>query len=320
MNPLADNRLRQLLCSLETLATKPATVLCAVLAVNSLTLPYAGLVHDARLYAAQVSVQVAPETFEHDLYLLHGSQDRFTLFSLVIYPVVALLGLPVAFLVLYLASKALFFWGAQRLIQALVKRPVRHPAVSPVPFHEPCYRLGKRGLSSQRIVLDAAHRFLRFVFLALERMLRDPVPAGWLWQAALLLAGAFLLHPLMAMSGGLTLVLWSLSRWLRWHTAWLAGVLMLAAAVILVYEPLGTRLFGHMDEEWRAITLQQSFYFNLYLWRPKIGCASRRRLSFCLLACAGAPVIRHRCCWRSWLPLSSERSAPSSRFRLITCC
>ncbi|MFX7949498.1 hypothetical protein ABTK52_19180, partial [Acinetobacter baumannii] len=48
--------------------------------------PYQGIVHDARLYGLQVLARVSPGAFHADLFLAYGSQDSFSIFSLIVRP------------------------------------------------------------------------------------------------------------------------------------------------------------------------------------------------------------------------------------------
>lgn len=55
--------------------------------------PYAGLVHDAKLYALQTLATVRPEIFAGDLFLKYGSQDSFTVFPRIYAPIATALGI-----------------------------------------------------------------------------------------------------------------------------------------------------------------------------------------------------------------------------------
>src|SRR5688500_3578418 len=59
---------------LDRLADAPGAVLCLMLALNALLVPYIGLDHDARLYAIQAVERVQPGRYADDLYLRFGSQ------------------------------------------------------------------------------------------------------------------------------------------------------------------------------------------------------------------------------------------------------
>ena len=51
------------------LAERPLVLLCVALALNALTQPYAGLTHDARLYAVQVAERLNPGSYAADRFL-----------------------------------------------------------------------------------------------------------------------------------------------------------------------------------------------------------------------------------------------------------
>ena len=68
--------------------------------------PYQGFFHDANLYALQALAQLDPDALSHDVFLSHGSQDRFTLFSPLYAGVITLLGLDRAAALLTLLSQA----------------------------------------------------------------------------------------------------------------------------------------------------------------------------------------------------------------------
>src|SRR6478609_6063643 len=106
--------------ALESLAGRPAVLVCVLLCVNALVHPYLGLFHDARLYAAQITERLTPGSLSLDLYLRYGSQDDYSIFSALLLPLVKLVGLEPAFFVAYLLSKALFFLALTRLVLKLL--------------------------------------------------------------------------------------------------------------------------------------------------------------------------------------------------------
>src|SRR5438105_2131527 len=87
-------------------ANAPGGLSAAMLALNALFLPYRGLYHDAVLYGLQVLNRAEGGRFGGDLFLRYGSQDNYSIFSWVAAPLAAALGVPAAFLLLYLAAKA----------------------------------------------------------------------------------------------------------------------------------------------------------------------------------------------------------------------
>ena len=140
MSDLVSGWSQRVLALLERLAARPVTLACVLLAANAVAQPYTGLNHDARLYAAQVTERVHPDSFTNDLYLRYGSQDRYSVFTRVVAPLVAMIGLPAGFFLGYLASKAFFFWGALRLVGVLVRNravtalSLLYVTLIPVPF------------------------------------------------------------------------------------------------------------------------------------------------------------------------------------------
>ncbi|MEI6070133.1 MAG: hypothetical protein WCP96_22615, partial [Methylococcaceae bacterium] len=55
--------------------------------------PYSGLYHDARLYAVQGLYHLYPHIFENDLFFQYGSQDQYSIFSLLYAQTITLFGL-----------------------------------------------------------------------------------------------------------------------------------------------------------------------------------------------------------------------------------
>jgi hypothetical protein len=264
--PSASQRLARLperaLAALDRLADSPGALVCVLLAANALALPYAGFSHDARLYASQVVERVHPGTFGSDLYLRYGSQDKYSVFTLLVAPLVSALGLAPTFFLVYLASKALYFYGAVRLVRALVPEGravvlgLLYNAVIPMPFGgNEIFHLNESFLTP-RIAASG------LVFLGLERML-----AGRLLRALAALAAALVLHPLMAFVGFLVLALWwALTRLSRRQLVAAVVAACALAAVVVGCEPLGRKVFGHIDDAWRDVIFEVCFFIRPQEW------------------------------------------------------
>jgi hypothetical protein len=248
--------------ALESLTARPLVLVSALLLACALVHPYRGLFHDARLYAAQVTERVSPGSLSDDLFLRYGSQDRYTIFTPLVAPLVRQIGLEPAFFVVYLLSKALFFWALVRLVLVLIPDRLAallaliYLAMAPLPFGgNEVFHLNEAFLTP-RIAASA------LVLIALERALaRRP------GQAAGLLALALLLHPLMAFGGALVIGLWWMFAWLSWR--WLTGLAdgtILAGCAVAFYEPLGLLLFGYMAPEWRQVERHLCFFTNPAWW------------------------------------------------------
>jgi hypothetical protein len=275
---------------LGRLADSPLSLLAVLLLANALVRPYGGFAHDARLYAVQVAERLQPGSYGEDLFLRYGSQDSYSAFTRLLAPLVSLLGLGPAFFLVYLASKALFFWGVLRLTLALVPdRPAAvlallFVAVAPLPLG------GNEIFHLNESFLTPRIAACGLVLLGLERML-----AGRPRVALLGLAGGMLLHPLMAVGGLFVFLAWWLAQRLTpRQLAVLAAVLGVLAAAALAYRPLGTRLFGSMDDEWRDIHLEICFYIDPAWWAAR----DWARLGAELLVCGAAAFTYARPCRR----------------------
>ncbi len=192
---------------LHDLASRPGSLFCLLLAANAVALPYRNFVHDANLYGVQVLNRVYPGHFAGDLYFQYGSQDKYSVFSLAAAPLVAQLGLPSAFFILYLASNALLLFALQRFVRALVKDSLVSTlallfvAVTEVPFGGLGIFHVNEPFLTPRIAVNA------LVLLGLERLL-----AGRTLQASSLVLLALPLHPLMAFPGVLIVAGWLILR------------------------------------------------------------------------------------------------------------
>src|SRR5436190_20004336 len=82
---------------LRQLVERPLVLLAVLLAANALSRPYGNIEHDTRLYSVQVLNQVEAGIYNDDLFFRYGSQDRFSIFSKLMAPLVKVLGLEPAF-------------------------------------------------------------------------------------------------------------------------------------------------------------------------------------------------------------------------------
>ena len=247
---------------LTNLGADTGTLLLLMIAINAVIHPYLGFDHDARLYAAQTLERVRPGLLSGDLFLQFGSQDRYSVFSLLLTPLAALLGLVPAFFVAYLVSKALLFWGSVRLMTALIRDRgavalgALFLAMVPAPFGGNNIFCVNESFLTPRLAASG------LTLLAMERLL-----AGRPVWSLVLLVGAFVLHPVMALGGVLVWALFLASR--RLSPAVLGGLIIVAGVtgtVAVVWRPLGFRLFGRIDEEWRDIVLRTCFFIRPAVW------------------------------------------------------
>ncbi len=237
---------------------RPLLLLALLLAANAVARPYANIDHDARLYSVQVLNHAENGAYQDDLFFRYGSQDQFSLFSLLLAPVVKVIGLEWTFFLVYLAGTILFIAALSRLVRRLVEdrllallallylviAPLQYGGLSTFHVHEQ--------FLTPRLLAEG------LVLLGLDQLLQ----ARYL-PSLLLMVGAGLLHPLMAVGGFLTWGGVLLVEKLGWRRAALiAGCLTLAGAVVLAIPPVARRLLGSMDDTWRdSIRCASAFNF-----------------------------------------------------------
>ncbi len=206
---------------------------------------YGGLVNDATLYALGALARLHPQSLGHDIFLGAGTQDHYTVFS----PLAALLirwvGTSRAAAWITLAAQLAYFgsgtWLARRLMP---------PALAFLAF-------------ALLVTLPDGYG-AHHIFTASERVMTARMPANALVLAALAawlsrryvisgvcLAAAALLHPLMAVAGGVLLLMLAVGARRPWLTLGLG-----AGALILLWAwswwiPLGP--ISQVDDLWSGV-------------------------------------------------------------------
>ncbi len=238
-----------------------ATIL---LALRSVLWPYRGFVHDARLYAFQAFNQSLGGAFAQDLFFAFGSQDEYSVFSLLISPMVSLFGIKAAFWMVYMLSSAILVYAEVVLVRRLI----------------PDRNLANLGLIALAVV-DVPYGGWG-IFLVHESFLTARLPAQglallglhasierrWLKAALFTLAG-LAVHPLMAVSSFAVLLIAFARHQLR--NRMLVGCTLLAlfatATLVLLRVHWMHALPGVMDESWFAAVREVSWHCFLSKWR-----------------------------------------------------
>lgn len=236
-----------LLSVTQRLIKSPGLLLLSMLLAGAIFRPYAGIVHDARLYAVQVLDHLHPEVYSNDLFLKYGSQDKYSLFSQISGPMAAWIGVPTAFFLLYLGGNALWLLALTKFNPALLRQRLAavaaliYMAVNPLPFG------GWKTFHVNENFLTPRIWAVALVVLALERLLANRHIAS---LACVVLS--MLLHPIMGFSGFCIWVAYEVMS--RMKPVYFAGGVLAVLVVttsVLSFEPLGTAVFGHMDAQWR---------------------------------------------------------------------
>lgn len=219
-----------------------------VLASWLLARPYVGLRHDGILYLGQALLHMQPEVMSRDLFFVHGSQDRFTIFSrllALLYSVADLGQLQV--LILALCHAALVF-AVYRMLAPLQDELARWLGLMALAVFAHTY--------AGNGIFAFAERFVT------ARTLAEPLAAGALFALAFgrrtlalsLGLAAFVVHPLVGVSAlaiGWCFLCLIDRRWL----AALALVALPAVAAWLDMAPFNGLLQRYDDVWWSAVML-----------------------------------------------------------------
>lgn len=221
---------------------------------------YSGIVHDARLYAFQALARLYPADLAGDIFLRFGSQERYSLFSLLYAPLTDMLGVPGAALAVALVSLLALFATTWALLV-----PWRGAAAATA---------GTLAVATWPVGYGA-----EWVFWVAEPFATPrPLAAGIaLFSLAMVVRGrsvsalavlgvALLIHPLMALPA-LAVGILVLFRPARAAVfASMLCVTLLAGAWAGV--PVLEQLVHPMDAEWRAVVLQRSPFLSPLHWSP----------------------------------------------------
>jgi len=216
---------------------------------------YAGITHDATLYAAQGLRRLDPGSFGQDLFFVHGAQDDYTVFPRLYAPLIDLLGTGTAAMSVTIAGQFAFFAAAAALVFRVTSGMARWWSLALLATVSGYYG----GVGVFRI----AEAF------ATARTLAEPLVVAALActlasrhrAAIVLLAAAAVLHPLVAAPATATLVLWHAveSRQLRWMMPVLAGSVLAVVA-------LSPGFMQRFDPPWLAAVLDRSPHLFVSQW------------------------------------------------------
>ena len=262
LGSVARRHIERIAEALDWLGRSPACLVTFLLAINAGANSYVGIVHDAALYSLQGLNRAMDGAFAGDVFLKYGSQDRFSVYSTVTAPLVAALGVQPTFFILYLASTALLLYAALRLLRCVIHdRAVAiagavFVAVAPMPYGGLGVFHVAEAFFTPRLPASA------LTLLALEQLLRQ----RYAW-ALLPLAGAVLLHPIMAFPGLLVsagqLVLTRLRPW----QAIVLGVVGALGVLVAVVHPSAAGMAPSLDAAWREVIRRAAPYNFPDEWR-----------------------------------------------------
>lgn len=220
--------------------------------------PYMGLWHDARLYALEALSRLHPGVFDRDLFLMYGSQGKFTIFPNIFAALIKLLGLDDAAFALTLTGKLLWFGSLLLLARHLISWPLglfSFVLVLAYPSFYDSHKVFSYGESfaTPRIYAEA------FTFLALALWMKGSHVAAWF---LILLSGLF--HPLMAAPGAALLAYMTVAKFRRTWVVWvtLGLFVVFAFALLAAFPNFGNSISSAYDPVWfEAIVLRNPYVF-----------------------------------------------------------
>ena len=258
-------------------------------AVWALLRPYAGIVHDSRIYIGRALADLSPQTIGLEYAFLHDGQSRFSLFPRLIDGLVAALGPGLAAELISAAGLALWVSAAAYLLSRFLRGPSLWAALACLAAFPARY--GGYDVFSWAEPFATPRIFAEAASLVALGLLLD----GRRLAAAALLAIAIALHPLVALpiaAAAVVLLGFADRRW--WLLFPAAGLAALGAA--LAGAPVADRLLQPIDPQWLAVLQHRSPFLFPRNWAPA---------NWALLVCQAATLIL------------TYRGAPSGLRRLI---
>jgi len=233
-----------------------------------------GIWHDARLYTLQALAHLKPDLLGNDIFLRFGSQDNYTLFSPLYAAVISVLGVEPAAALLTFVFHLAFFCAAWLLARRILPTNLVLLAVGLL-VALPSYYGGDRVFSYCEDFLTPR--------LPAEALVLGGLAAAiaqrYRW-AAVCMAGAALLHPLIA-AAGIALLLCQLIALPRPRLALGLGTAFAGAMVVLTLcTPMGAWI--RFDSEWLPLVLDRGSYLFLSNW--SLGDWGRASVSLATLA------------------------------------
>lgn len=223
------------------------------------TRAYVGIMHDTPYYALLALARLSPQSLGTDVFLAHGSQDQFSLFSPLLAAAIGQFGLEPALLYLTLACNVAALLAASAVAAALLPSPQRWLAVGLLVAVPSLY-----GASS---VFSYLEPFLTARILAEACVLAGiaAIMRGFRWTGAGLLAAALAAHPIIALPGLLFVALLAAGTTTRQAALLAAGAIGLAAACALaLLAPIGP--LARLEGDWFDLMHTRSPLLFLSEW------------------------------------------------------
>ena len=224
------------------------------------THPYHGIRHDSLLYAVQSLSRLYPEAYKNDIFILHGFQDNYTIFSRLYSFAISWLGLNKATTVFMLVGHALWlsasFYIARILLNGksfwiflllLFTLPGNYGYEGILSYGEP--------FLTPRIFAEAL-TILSIVFFIKKR----------LFLSVIFLIVALFIHPLMAGCGLIFLLIYSQQFKLR--SILIQSLIIISTLFVLAKAGIGPfgNLLQVMDDQWYQLVKLRNSHVLIGMW------------------------------------------------------
>ena len=233
------------LTKLAALRVPPFAAALLIAALWMLARPYRGVRHDAVLYVGQTLSRLMPDTIGQDLFLVYGSQDRYSVFSRIMAPLAQVLGVANSQTVVLFICQIAFVAGCWLLMADVPSRFVRWCAMLALVAVSHTYG-GDGRVSFAEPFLTARVVAEPLLLFALALLLRGRTAA-----AASIALVAAAVHPLITLpvlaTGWIYLCLRD-ARWL-WGIAVVAAAAAMGALGVAPFDALWRRY----DPDWLAV-------------------------------------------------------------------
>jgi len=232
-----------------------AALACALAALWLFGRRYAGITHDATLYAVQALRRIDAASYAQDLFFAYGAQDEYTIFPRLYAPLIDLFGSGAAAMLVTVVGQCAFLAASAALVMRLTAAwPIRWWSLALLAIVSGYYG----GVGTFRM----AEPF------ATARTLAEPLViaslagtlAGRVSLAFVALAGAAVLHPLVAAPGVAVIFFWHAAN--RPRLLWAVPV---AAVLAAAFAAAGSG--RRFDGAWLAAVLERSPHLFIALWQ-----------------------------------------------------
>jgi len=231
-----------------------------LVALWSVTHPYKGLKGDAELYAVQAMARIHPG-LATDIFLLTGSQDKYTIFSPMYAWFVSWLGLTAAALTLSLSFKVWLFAAAWALARAVSNGRTACLAVALLMIADGAY--GGYGVFRYAEDWLTARSFAEALAVSAIALHFHNFKAIGLLTAVF----ALFVHPIMALPGLLVLVCLRFSLRINLAVAALGVLFAFGVSLWVLRGPASAGLLTVLDPPWLEIVRERSIFLFPQLWK-----------------------------------------------------